>query len=88
MIIFSGPYHVANVDILGTYTLKAVCVSEQRRATNIGTITKTAFGGIKIVGIKNVSHETKGDSHVDINYDYIYRNRQYYQSNGGFRILR
>ena len=88
MIIFSGPYHVANVDILGTYTVKAVCVNEQSRATNIGTITKTAFGCIKIVGIKNVSHETKGDNHVDINYDYIYRNRQYYQSNGGFRILR
>jgi hypothetical protein len=52
MIVFSQPYHVANVDILGTYTLKDVCVNEQKRATAIGTPFKTSFGCIKIEGVK------------------------------------
>ena len=62
MIVFSQPYHVATVDILGTYSIKSVCVSQQKRAMDIGTITKTAFGCIKIEGVKrmkNVSRETR-----------------------------
>ena len=43
MIIFSQPYHVATVDILGTYPEKAVCVKAQKRAMDIGTIAKTSF---------------------------------------------
>ena len=52
MIVFSQPYHVATVDILGTYSEKTVCVNEQRRAMAIGTINKTAFGCVKIEGVK------------------------------------
>ena len=62
MIVFSQPYHVATVDILGTYTEKTVCVREQQRAMEIGTIIKTSFGCEKIEGVKrmnNVSRETR-----------------------------
>jgi len=62
MIVFSQPYHVATVDILGTYSEKTVCVSEQRRAMAIGTGPATSFGCVKIEGvkrIKNVSRETR-----------------------------
>ena len=62
MIVFSQPYQVANVDILGTYTLKAVCVSDQKRATAIPTPARTSFGCVKIEGVKrtnNVSHGTR-----------------------------
>ena len=62
MIIFSQPYHVATVDILGTYSTKIVCVSEQKRAMAIGTGPTTSFGCVKIEGIKrtnNVSRETR-----------------------------
>ena len=62
MIVFSQPYHVATVDILGTYSTKIVCVSEQKRAMAIGTIIKTSFGCVKIEGVKrmnNVSRETR-----------------------------
>ena len=62
MIVFSQPFHVATVDILGTYSNKTVCVNEQRRAMAIGTINKTAFGCVKIEGVKrmkDVSHETR-----------------------------
>jgi len=52
MIVFSQPYHVSTVDILGTYSDKEVCVSEQKRATAIGTPTKTSFGCVKIEGVK------------------------------------
>ena len=62
MIVFSQPYHVATVDILGTYSTKSVCVNEQKRAMTIGTIIKTSFGCVKIEGVKrmnNVSRETR-----------------------------
>ena len=52
MIVFSQPYHVSTVDILGTYSDKEVCVSEQKRATAIGTPFKTSFGCVKIEGAK------------------------------------
>ena len=52
MIIFSQPYHVDKIDILGTYADKEVCVNEQKRATDIGTIAKTSFGCVKIEEIK------------------------------------
>ena len=58
MIIFSQPYHVATVDILGTYPEKAICVEEQKRAMDIGTIEKTSFGCIKIIGIKRLQRST------------------------------
>ena len=48
MIIFSQPYHVDKIDILGTYADKEVCVSEQKRATAIRTLTRTSFGCVKI----------------------------------------
>jgi len=62
MIIFSQPYHVATVEILGTYTKKTICVNEQKRATAIGTKARTAFGCVKIEGVRrsnNVSRETR-----------------------------
>ena len=62
MIVFSQPYHVATVDILGTYSEKTVCVNEQKRAMAIGTVIKTSFGCVKIEGVKrmkNVSRETR-----------------------------
>ena len=48
MIIFSQPYHVDKIDILGTYADKEVCVSEQKRATAIRTPARTSFGCVKI----------------------------------------
>ena len=52
MIIFSQPYHVDKIDILGSYSTKERCVSEQKRVMTIGTITKTSFGCVKIEEIK------------------------------------
>jgi hypothetical protein len=62
IILFSQPYHVATVDILGTYVQKEDCVKEQQRAMSIGTLQKSSFGCIKIIGVKrlkNVSRETR-----------------------------
>ncbi len=55
MIVFSQPYHVATVDILGTYTEKVVCVNEQKRAMAIGTSRATSFGCVKIEGVKRTN---------------------------------
>ena len=57
MIVFSQPYHVATVDILGTYSEKDVCVSEQRRATAILTPYRSSFGCVKIEGVKQTRKE-------------------------------
>lgn len=62
MIIFSQPYAIGTVNVLGVYSEKSVCVNEQQRATDIGTKKRTAFGCIKIEGIKHantVSRETR-----------------------------
>tara|TARA_R100000656_G_C3883867_1_gene115063 strand:- start:250 stop:450 length:201 start_codon:yes stop_codon:yes gene_type:complete len=48
MIIFSQPYEVANIDILGTYSQKEMCTNEIERAVEIGTPTPTAFGCVLI----------------------------------------
>ena len=48
MIIFSQPYHVSTIDILGTYSDKTACVKEQKRAVAIGTSMKRSFGCVKI----------------------------------------
>jgi len=72
MIVFSQPFHVATVDILGTYSNKTVCVNEQRRAMAIGTINKTAFGCIKIEGVKrmkDVSRETRRENEISFSSD-------------------
>ena len=52
MIVFSQPYHVATVDILGTFSEKVTCVNEQKRAISIGTPVKTSFGCIRVEKIK------------------------------------
>jgi hypothetical protein len=52
MIVFSQPYQIATIDILGTYGEKIACVKEQKRALAIGTIVKTSFGCIRIERVK------------------------------------
>mgnify|MGYP001246589060 CR=1 FL=1 len=52
MIVFSQPYHIATIDILGTYDSERACVGEVKRALAIGVPTKTSFGCVKIEMIK------------------------------------
>ena len=54
MIVFSQPYQIATIDILGTYGERAVCLSEQRRALAIGVPVKTSFGCIRIERVKKL----------------------------------
>jgi hypothetical protein len=54
MIVFSGPYDVATVDILGTYFKKNVCVSDQKRATTISKV-RASFGCVKIDSVKHIA---------------------------------
>ena len=52
MIVYSQPYHIATIDILGTYGEKIACVKEQKRALSIGMVVRTSFGCIKIERVK------------------------------------
>ena len=54
MIVFSQPYHIATIDILGTYGEKIACVKEQKRASVIGTPRRTSFGCVKIERVKKL----------------------------------
>ena len=64
IIIFSQPYQVSTVDILGTYSSKKTCAGAQKHAMTIPVPQKTSFGCIKIVGTKRVNHvprKTRGE---------------------------
>jgi len=52
MIVFSQPYQIATVDILGTYGNKTACTEEIKRALAIGVPVKTSFGCVKIERVK------------------------------------
>jgi hypothetical protein len=56
IIIFSQPYHVSAVDILGTYTEKMACINAQERAMTLPVPQKTSFGCVKIVGAKHIKY--------------------------------
>ena len=58
IIIFSQPYHVSTVDILGTYAERTACVNAQERAMSINVPKKTSFGCVKIVGTKRIKRST------------------------------
>jgi len=48
MVIFSQPYEIAKVNILGTYYNKTACTDEVNRALSITVPVKTSFGCLKI----------------------------------------
>ena len=63
MIVFSQPYQVFNIEIIGTYGSKKSCTQEVKRALTIGVPIKSSFGCIlvkKLNHLQNVSHGTKG----------------------------
>jgi hypothetical protein len=48
MIIFSQPYQVSEIQILGTYIQKPACEKEIKRALSVDVPTKSSFGCIEI----------------------------------------
>jgi len=52
MIIFSAPYEVETVDILGNYQTKSECVEEIQRALVLEVPKQTSFGCVKIERIR------------------------------------
>ena len=52
MIIFSAPYEVGKVDILGNYQTKSECVAEINRALALTVPNQTSFGCVKIERIR------------------------------------
>jgi hypothetical protein len=48
MVMFSNPYQIHQIKILGKYVDKKVCVSEVNRAKSIKVARKLSFGCIKI----------------------------------------
>lgn len=64
MIVFSQPYHVSSIDIIGAYGTKRTCTDQVKRALAIGVPVKSSFGCILVKNLnnlKNVSRETKGE---------------------------
>ena len=55
MIIFSQPYQVDHIKLLGEFKQKTECAFEQKRAVTVYNTTSTdkvSFGCIKIEGMK------------------------------------
>ena len=62
MIIFSQPYQVSNIEIIGTYGSKKSCTQEVQRALTLDVPVKSSFGCIlvkKLNQLQNVSRETR-----------------------------
>jgi len=55
MIIFSAPYEVEKVDILGNYQNKTECVQEIQRALTLEVPKQTSFGCVKIERIRETN---------------------------------
>tara|TARA_R110000751_G_C13731697_1_gene476591 strand:- start:833 stop:1021 length:189 start_codon:yes stop_codon:yes gene_type:complete len=48
MIIFSQPYQISDIEILGTYVNKKACTDTVDRALSVGVPVKTSFGCILV----------------------------------------
>jgi len=48
MIVFSQPYQVSYIDIIGTYGSEKVCKQEVKRALTIDVPVKSSFGCILV----------------------------------------
>jgi hypothetical protein len=48
MVIFSSPYQIDHIKILGKYNTKQVCASEVKRASSIKVPQKVSFGCVQI----------------------------------------
>ena len=63
MIVFSQPYQISHIDVMGAYGSKKSCTEEVQRALSLDIPVKASFGCILVKhlnNLKNVSHETKG----------------------------
>jgi hypothetical protein len=63
MIIFSQPFEVGQVDILGTYADQDRCMSEHSRAIELETPQPASFGCIQLGGVHeiNAAFHQQGD---------------------------
>ena len=55
MVIFSAPYEVGKVDILGNYQTKTECVAEINRALTFEVPKQTSFGCVKIERVRETN---------------------------------
>ena len=63
MIVFSQPYAVSSIEIIGVYGSKKSCTQEVQRDLTFDVPVKSSFGCILIENLnklQNVSHGTKG----------------------------
>ena len=55
MIIFSAPYEVETVDILGNYQTKTECVEEIQRALALEVPKQTSFGCVRLGKVNEIN---------------------------------
>ena len=64
MIVFSQPYQISHIDIIGTFGSKQSCTEEVARALTIPVPVKSSFGCILVQNLnklQQISSQIKGD---------------------------
>ena len=56
MIVFSQPYQVSDIKIIGTFGLKSSCTQEVERALTFDIPVKSSFGCILVKGLTKLKH--------------------------------
>jgi len=51
MIVFSQPYQISHIDIIGSYGSKKSCTQEVQRALSLDIPVKASFGCILVKGL-------------------------------------
>jgi len=51
MIVFSQPYQISHIDVMGAYGSKESCTKEVKRALSLDIPVKASFGCILVKGL-------------------------------------
>ena len=58
MIVFSQPYQISHIDVMGAYGSKESCTEEVQRALSLEIPVKASFGCILVKGLPKLQGVT------------------------------
>ena len=58
MIVFSQPYQISHIDVMGAYGNKKSCTKEVQRALDLDIPVKASFGCILVKGLPKLQGVT------------------------------
>jgi len=56
MVVFSQPYQISHIDVMGAYKSKKSCTAEVQRALSLDIPVKASFGCILVKGLPKLQN--------------------------------